>query len=60
MRLKARTSKVQTNKPNYMSAEAFADLKKALEGAQAYERGERRDLHVGRIRAPRPPKAKAH
>ena len=48
---------VQTNKTNYMSDEAFADLKEAMEGALAYERGERRDLKVTRIQAPRPPKA---
>ena len=59
MRLKARTGKVQTNKTNQMSAEAFADLKKALEGAQAYERGERRDLHVSRIRVFRSPKTRS-
>ena len=51
------TRKIQTNKTNYMSDEAFADLKAALEGALAFERGERRDLNVTRIQAPRPPKA---
>lgn len=35
----------------------FADLKSAMEGALAFERGERRDLKVTRIQAPRPPKA---
>ena len=40
-----------------MSDEAFADLKEAMEGALAFERGQRRDLKVTRIRAPRPPKA---
>ena len=50
--------KMQTNKTNYMSDEAFADLKEAMEGALAFERGERRrDLKVTRIQAPRPPKA---
>lgn len=39
-----------------MSDEAFADLKEALEGALAFERGEQRNLHVTRIRAPRSPK----
>jgi hypothetical protein len=39
-----------------MSDEAFADLKEALEEALAFERGEQRDLHVTRIRAPPPPK----
>jgi len=41
-----------------MSEEAFGDLKEAMEGALAFERGERRrDLKVTRIQAPRPPKA---
>jgi putative transcriptional regulator len=54
----AKTRKMQTNKTNYMSEEAFADLKEAMEGALAFERGERRrDLKVTRIQAPRPPKA---
>ena len=53
----ARTRKVQTNKTNYMSDEAFADLKEAMDDALAFERGERRDLKVTRIQAPRPPKA---
>jgi len=52
----ARTRKAQTNKSNYMSDEAFADLKEAMVGALAFERGERRDLKVTRIQAPRPPK----
>jgi hypothetical protein len=47
--------KVQTNKANYMSDEAFGDLKEALEGALDFERGERRDLKVTRLQAPRPP-----
>lgn len=49
--------KVQTNKTNYMSDEAFADLKEAMTHALAFERGKRRDLKVTRIQAPRPPKA---
>ena len=53
----ARNRKGQTNKTNYMSDEAFGDLKEALEGALAFERGERRDLKVTRLQAPRPPKA---
>lgn len=53
----ARTRKAQTNKSNYMSDEAFADLKGAMEDALAFERGERRNLKVSRIQAPRPPKA---
>ena len=52
-----KTRKVQTNKTNYMSEDAFADLKGALEDALAFERGKRRDLKVTRIRSPRPPKA---
>jgi putative transcriptional regulator len=52
-----KTRKVQTNKTNYMSDEAFADLKNAMEDALAFERGKGRDLKVTRIQAPRPPKA---
>ena len=51
-----RTRRAQTNKANYMSDEAFADLKEAMEGAIAFERGERRDLNVTRIQFSRPPK----
>ncbi len=40
-----------------MTADAFADLKDALEGALAFERGERRSLNVTRIQTSRPPKA---
>lgn len=47
-----RTRKVRTNKTNYMSDEAFANLKKALEDALAFESGKLR-LHVTRIQAPR-------
>jgi hypothetical protein len=36
----------QTNKTNDMSKEAFADLKEAMEGALAFERGERRELKI--------------
>ena len=39
-----------------MNDEAFADLKKAMEHALAFERGKRRDLKVTRIQDPRPPK----
>ena len=53
----AKTRKVKTNKTNYMSNEAFAELKEAMEDALAFERGKRSDLKVMRIRAPRPPKA---
>jgi hypothetical protein len=38
-----------------MSDEAFADLKKAMEDALAFERG-KRDLKVTRIQGPRPSK----
>ena len=48
--------KVKTKKTNYMSDEAFADLKEALEGALAYERGGRHELVVTRIEKPVPPK----
>ena len=50
------TRKVQTKKTNYMSDEAFADLKQALESSLAYERGGRRELVVTRIEKPVPPK----
>ena len=40
-----------------MSNEAFADLKKALEDAVAFERVQRGDLKVTRIQALRPTKA---
>jgi putative transcriptional regulator len=53
----AKTRKVQTNKTNYMSDEAFADLKVAMEDAFAFEHEQRRDLRVTRIQAPRRPKA---
>jgi hypothetical protein len=50
--MKAKDSpKEQTNK-TYMSDEAFAALRKALEAALAFERGKRR-MHVTRIRTPR-------
>jgi len=52
-----KTRKVQTTKTNYMSNEAFADLKGAMEDALVFERGKRHDLKVTRIQAPRPPKA---
>ena len=52
-----KTQRVQTTKTNHMSDEAFADLKEAMEDALAFERGERRDLKVTRIKAPRPPKS---
>jgi putative transcriptional regulator len=52
-----KTRKVQTSKTNYMSDEAFTDLKKSMEDAVAFERGKPRDLKVTKIRAPRRPKA---
>lgn len=48
-----KTRKVHTNKSAYMNAEAFADLKEAMEDAAAFERGKRRDLRVTQIQAPR-------
>ena len=53
----AKSRKLQTNKTNYMSDDAFAELKKAMEDALAFEHGKRRDLKIKRIQAPRPPKA---
>ena len=47
----AKTRKDQINKSNYMSDEAFAHLKKAMEDAVAFERGKRRDLKVTKIQA---------
>ena len=47
-----RIRRVPTNKANYMSAEAFADLKEALVGALAFERGEHQGLHLAQIAAP--------
>jgi len=54
---RAKTRKVQTNKSNVMSDEAFAELREAMEDALAFEHGKRRGLKVTRIQAPRPPKA---
>ena len=51
------TRKARSKKTEYLSDEAFADFKEAMEGALAFERGERRNLKVTRIQAPRPPKA---
>ena len=50
---------VQTNNANSMSDEAFADLKEAMGDALAYERGERRNLKITRIQAPRLPKLRS-
>jgi hypothetical protein len=44
------------NKTNYMSDESFADLKQGGEDALAFERRERCDVQLTRIKAPRPPK----
>ncbi|HET6851593.1 MAG TPA: helix-turn-helix domain-containing protein [Pyrinomonadaceae bacterium] len=52
-----KTRKLQTNKTNYMNDDAFAELKGAMEDALAFERGNRRNLKVTRLQAPRPPKA---
>jgi hypothetical protein len=52
---KGETRKVPTNKTNYMSDEAFADLREAMEVALAFERGKRRHLKVTRIQAQRAP-----
>lgn len=52
----AKSRKLQTNKSNYMSDEAFAELKEAMEGVLAFERGQRRAFSVRRIQVPRPPK----
>ena len=41
---------------NYMSDDALADLRAAMEDASAFERGERRNLRVTQ-EAPRRPKA---
>ena len=57
MKTAKKARRVQTNKANYMSDEAFADLKEAMEDVLAFERGDQRNLKVTRIRAPRPPKA---
>jgi len=51
----ARALKAKAGKKNYMSDEAFGELRGALEDALAYERGERRDLKVTRVAVPRPP-----
>ena len=56
MKAATRSNKTRTNKTNYMSDDAFADLKEAVEDALAFERGERPNLHVTRVQAPGPPK----
>jgi hypothetical protein len=52
------SAKAETNKTNYLSDEAFADLKQALEDALTFERGERRGLNITRIKGSRPPKGR--
>jgi putative transcriptional regulator len=52
----AKTRKAKVSKSNYMSDEAFAELKVAFEDALAHERGVRQDLRVTRVAVPRPPK----
>jgi hypothetical protein len=51
------TGSVEPKEAKHMSDEAFADLKEAMEGALAFERGELRDLKATRIQAPHAPKA---
>lgn len=41
MKAARKARRVQANKANYMSEEAFADLKEAMEDALAFERGDR-------------------
>jgi hypothetical protein len=53
MKAAKRTRTARPNKTNYMSDEGFADLTEALEDALAFECGERCDLNVTRIEAPR-------
>lgn len=43
-----------------MREKSFADLKRALEDALVFERGERVDLKVTQSQAQRPPKAMSH
>ncbi len=56
MKAATRSNKTRTNITDYMSDDAFADIKEAIEDALAFERGERSNLHVTRIQAPGPPK----
>lgn len=56
--MKAKGSpKVHTSKTKYVSDEAFANLKHALQEALAFERGERQSLRVTRIEGFRSPRA---
>jgi putative transcriptional regulator len=52
----AKAQKAKVSKSNYMSDEAFAELRGAFEDALAYERDEREGLRVTRVAVPRPPK----
>ena len=52
----AKARKAKVSKSNYMSDEAFAELKGAFEDALAYERDGRKSLHTTRVAVPRPPK----
>jgi hypothetical protein len=52
MKEKRSSRKCRNKKSEYMSDEAFAKLKQALEDALAFERWERRDLSVMRIQGP--------
>ena len=49
MRAGKKPTQSQTNKTNYASNEAFADIKQAAEEALAFELGRRRDLNVAQI-----------
>jgi hypothetical protein len=49
MKTAKRTRSVQMNKTDCMSDVAFADLRKSLEDALAFERGEPSALHITRI-----------
>jgi hypothetical protein len=54
MLARARSAYSRVAGPNHMSDDAFADLEEALEEALAFDRCERRDLNVTRIRAASP------
>ncbi|MEO6392333.1 MAG: helix-turn-helix domain-containing protein [Pyrinomonadaceae bacterium] len=52
----AKAPKTKVIKTNFMSEEAFADLKGAYLDALSFERGETNKLHVTRLAVPHPPK----
>lgn len=54
MKAAKKARRVQTNKTNYVSDEAFADINEAMKDALAFERGERRNLKVTTLCAPLP------